>query len=136
MQDKKTEAAVDRGERQEVWSEKKVRRILKELDESGEQVAQFARRHGWTPQRIHWWMSKLGWKRSSPVTAKGKVVATPPKFVPVRVVEERRPGVAALATRGSGVVLELAPGRLIQLERGFDDEVLLRVLQVLEGAPC
>lgn len=79
MQKPKTQTAAGHSpSAQVVWNEKKVRRILQELDQSGETVTHFARRHGWTPQRLHWWISKLGWKRTCPAVAAPKT-PVPPK---------------------------------------------------------
>ena len=147
-----------------VWSEKEARRLLKEVDESGEQIAPFARRVGFKAQRLHWWISKLGWKRSRPLkatepagptkpaaapakpaastkqAASAKPAAAPakpsvPKFVPVRVVPDRYPATAPV-NRGAGVVVEVG-GRHIRVEAHFDAEVLRRIVYLLEeGQPC
>lgn len=53
MQRQKEEAggSPERG-KQDQWTEKDVRRLHKEMDESGEPVATFARRQGFKAQRL------------------------------------------------------------------------------------
>ncbi len=134
-----------------LWTEEDARRLLRQVDESGEQIAPFARRVGFKAQRLHWWISKLGWKRSRPLRSAGPAIrpkrpgvpakpagaqARPsgPKFVPVRVVPDKTCTTAAVS-RGAGVVLEVG-GRSIRVEADFDAQVLRRVVDLLEGQPC
>jgi transposase-like protein len=139
MQEQKIETTAE-GERgkEEPWSERKARRVLRDLDQSGEPVAHYARRHGWTPQRLHFWMTKLGWRRSRPAAEPSAPAKEGPRFVPVHIVPDRpAPGVAAPHLVSSGVVIELGRGRRICVTAAFDQEVLRQVLTVLEeGAPC
>lgn len=139
MQEQKIEmAATGAGGKEEPWSERKARRVLKEMEQSGEPVAHFARRHGWTPQRLHWWMTKLGWRRSRPAAEPSAQAKEGPRFVPVQIVPDRpAPVLAARPLASSGVVIELGQGRRICVTAAFDQEVLRQVLAVLEeGAPC
>jgi hypothetical protein len=125
------------------WTKKDVLRLLKELDDSGEQVAPFARRRGFKAQRLHWWMSRLGWKRSQPLKSgsPAKPVGSPakpapPKFVPVRVVPDPKPPAVTSRSREAGVVVELG-GRHIRVEADFAPQVLRQVVRILEeGLPC
>jgi hypothetical protein len=126
------------------WTKKDALRLLKELDDSGEQVAPFARRRGFTAQRLHFWMTRLGWKRSKPLTSSSpakppvgtQVQPAAPKFVPVRVVPDHKPAAVASRSRAAGVVVELG-GRHIRVEADFDPEVLRQVVRVLEEVlPC
>jgi hypothetical protein len=127
-------ACSPEAKKEDLWTEKEVRRLLKELDESGEQVAPFARRRGFKAQRLHWWMSKLGWKRSKPLQPSSPLQLAQPRFVPVRVVPDSKPTAGAPRGRGPGVVVELG-SRHIRVEADFDAQVLRRVVQVLEEVP-
>ncbi len=139
MQEQKIETTTQ-GERgkEEPWSERQARRVLKELDQSGEPVAHFARRHGWTPQRLHWWMTKLCWRRSRPAAVTPEPAKQGPRFVPVQIVAGRASaGVAAPPAGSSGVVIELGRGRRICVTAAFDAQVLRQVVALLEeGVSC
>jgi len=140
MPEREEQSSKDPGRRkQALWNEKKARRILKQLDESGEPVEHFARRHGWVPQRLHWWMSKLGWKRSRPATPPTQEPAVKaPQFVPVRVVPDRsaQRGTGPEA-QGPGVHIELGGACSIRVAAHFDAQVLRQVVLALtEDLPC
>jgi hypothetical protein len=139
MQEQKIETTpeAERG-KEEPWSERKARRVLKELDQSGEPVAHFARRHGWTPQRLHFWMTKLGWRRSQPAAEPSAPGKQGPRFLPVQIVPDRAAAAVAAPPPGSsGVVIELCRGRRICVTASFDAQVLRQVVAVLEeDAPC
>jgi hypothetical protein len=120
------------------WTEERVRLLLQQLDESGEQVASFARRHGFKAQRLHWWMSKLGWKRTRPLFPGGPPppdsASAAPQFLPLRVVADGRLAAPVPSRPEAGVVVELGQ-RHIRVEAHFDAEVLRRVVQLLEQVP-
>ena len=82
------------------WTEEDARRVLGELEASGESVTGFARRRGLVPQRLWWWRKRLA-ERVPAVP--GGVTAT---FIPVMV----RP-----AEREAAAALELGGGLRVQL---------------------
>jgi transposase len=101
------------------WREADARIVVGAWRASGLTQAAFARRHGIHDRRLARWSARLG-----------RPSAARMRFHPVRV---------AMAESGStgGLAIELAGGRRIRVERGFDGEDLRRVLELLgETAAC
>jgi hypothetical protein len=100
----------------------------------------FAKRRGFTAQRLHWWMSRLGWKRTplpaavEPPQAAAPVPSPVPAFLPVRVVPDRKSRLGSAPRRPAGIIIELG-SRHLRLEGDFDEQVLYRVVQLLEQVP-
>jgi transposase-like protein len=87
---------------------------------SDETVAEFARRHGLHEARVQRWMGRVGRRSRS-------AVASPPVvFAPVQVAE-------ATTTTGLEVVVGAA---VVRVSRGFDGELLRRVVATLGEASC
>ncbi|RMH14563.1 MAG: IS66 family insertion sequence hypothetical protein [Gemmatimonadetes bacterium] len=96
-----------------VSREEWVRRV-RELEESGETAAAFARRRRWNAKSLTWWRWKLGQE-------------TPPEFVELAVTEPE-----PLADERLEVVL--VNGRVIRVPPQFDRDDLATVLAVAEDA--
>jgi hypothetical protein len=91
------------------------------LRASGETPAAFARRHGLHEVRVQRWVARVGRKSrsTSPVS--------PVAFAPVRVTA------APASTAGLEVVIG---GAVVRVSRGFDGELLRRVVATLGEASC
>jgi len=79
------------GKRQ--WSEEDGRTVVNAWETSGESVGSFARRCGLVPQRVHWWVNRMGRRQ-----------ATAPAFVPVTV---RSTSAAVTVVTGGGVRVDV-----------------------------
>ena len=117
------------------WDEADALVALEAFDASGMSGAAFAREHGFSRERLSWWRRKLGPGRH------GAEAEAAPTLVRVRVVarEEGAAGSverAGVGSRGSGVEVVVRGGRRVRLSRGFDEETLYRVVEVLEVLPC
>ena len=92
------------------WSEKEGRQVLDAWEASGNSVPTFARAAGLVPQRVYWWIERLGRRN-----ARGGALAptpTPTAFVPVTV----RPAVqTATALRGPAVTVMASDGLRIEV---------------------
>ena len=111
------------------WGAREAKQVLAVWEQSGEPVAAFARGHGLSPARLLRWRSRLSGESRRPG----------PTFHPVRVVptaivgsSDGVPGVADVPA------LELMVGgaRRILIRRGFDPEVLERVVRAVESWAC
>ena len=106
------------------------RRQIAQQVRSGLSQADFCRRKGISPGSLAWWKGEL--KRRRQRAKPRSYGAQPPqgRFVPVRLIQERRPG----GTDGSFEV-ELRNGRRIRVPSPFDGEALGHLLAILEP-PC
>ena len=107
------------------WRAADARVALDEWGRSGRELAEFARRHGLAPRRLLRWEARL---------SRGE---TPLRFHPV----ELRLGLGASPNQGpgsddGGVSLVLRGGRRVAVKRGFDEELLARLVGVVESWPC
>lgn len=112
-------AAVVGGRR---WREAEAGTVLKEWARSGLGLEEFARRHGLRPQRLRRWSERL---------RQGRV----PTFHPVELCLDGSATLEPSSPRG-GVELMLPGGRRIAVSRGFDVELLSRLVHVVESWPC
>lgn len=79
-------------EAQSTWTEEEARVVLDQWRESGESLAEFARKRGLGAQRLYWWRKRLsGRARSTALIS----------FVPAKVVSKVE------ASGGLGVVVRL-----------------------------
>jgi hypothetical protein len=91
------------------------------LRASGETPAAFARRHGLHEVRVQRWVARVGRK------ARSAAPVQPVGFAPVRVTSAQ-PAVSGLEVMVGGAVVRVA--------RGFDGELLRRVVAALGEASC
>lgn len=83
------------------WTAAEARAALREWESSGEPVERFARRRGWTAQRLRWWKKRLGeWDEGRPAG---------PMLAPVVITGQppARPA-AAVTLRAGDLVVEVA----------------------------
>ena len=117
-----------------VWKEPEVSRTVPvrsdgkisvplagELQASGETPAAFARRHGLHEVRVQRWVARVGRK------ARSAAPVRPVAFAPVRVTSAQ-PAVSALEV--------VVGGAVVRVGRGFDGDLLRRVVAVLGEASC
>jgi hypothetical protein len=97
-------------------------RRVREWKASGESAEQFGGRHGWKAPSLRWWSWQLN-------RSKGKTGLEEIRLVPVIGTERQAPPVQD----GGAVVLELRGGHRVRLEPGFNEQVLRRVLSVMEA---
>jgi hypothetical protein len=91
------------------------------LRASGETPAAFARRHGLHEVRVQRWVARVGRK------ARSATPVQPVAFAPVRVTSAQ-PAVSGLEVAVGGAV--------VRVSRGFDDDLLRRVVAALAEAAC
>lgn len=110
------------------WHEREAQVVLAAWHRSGESASVFARRQGLAPSRLLWWQGRV----SAP-QAKLR-----PVFHPVEVVTTRNMATPADPGRVASSSLELMVGdsRRIVIRRGFDPELLMELVRVLEGGSC
>lgn len=102
------------------WRSGDAERVLEAWRQSGQSMAAFAREQGLSRARLARWHGRL---RDRPVA-----------FHPVRVVGDS-PGLAK-SVRPTTVDLVLAGGRRVVVGRGFDPELLEKLVRVVEGWRC
>lgn len=130
-----TEAQVYEGEprRQRVlWTEADARKVLGELERSGETIACFAQRRGINPSTLHKWRQKLGLRYKDRATESAQRRG----FVRVQVKPAAAP--VALGECESGLIVEVS-GCQIRVQRGFDVGLLRAIVETLgrsEGKTC
>lgn len=103
------------------WTMAEGELMVAALRASGETPAAFAQRHGLHEVRVQRWVARVGKK------ARSAAPARPVGFAPVRVTS------AQPATSGLEVVVG---GAVVRVGRGFDDELLRRVVAALGEASC
>ncbi len=82
------------------WTVEEARRALREWRASGEPLEAFARRRGWTSQRLRWWRDRLSdWEEAGPAEA---------ALAPVVVTGELLTRPAAVTLRAGDLVVEVA----------------------------
>jgi transposase-like protein len=116
------DAVLARAAASNYWTEGEAQTVLEAYEASGLSVAEFARRHGLTPQRLRWWKKRRA-------EQKGPVLS----FVPVHVTPPPSPEVQR-AAGGASMEVVLARGRRIRVEPGFDADELARLVRALEEA--
>ena len=134
------------GEREVYW-----RQALADWSRSGLSKVAFCRERGLSPSALHWWKGELargdsarGSRSARPCSAKGvgsgSEAKAKPAFVAVRVAAGAADGAAVpprAAGRAEGAVeVVLGNGRRVRVGSGFEAEVLVRVVGVLEGMAC
>ena len=94
------------------------------LQASGETPADFARRHGVQEVRVQRWVARVGGRKSRRAATAGPVA-----FAPVRVVAEQ-------ATASGPGIEVVVGGAVVRVGRGFDGELLRRVVATLGEPSC
>ena len=103
------------------WTMAEGELMVAALRASGETPAAFARRHGLHEVRVQRWVTRVGRK------ARTAAPVQPVAFAPVRVTS------AQPAASGLEVVVG---GAVVRVGRGFDGELLRRVVAALGEASC
>jgi len=117
------------------WSRREAAVVLARLENSGQNVATFARQHGIPDKRIRRWKAKLPSPHALVAREAAIVTEHTIPLVPVRVVETRVETMGA-ADGSSALEVVVRGGRAVRVSLGFDDETLARVVTVLEALPC
>jgi hypothetical protein len=107
--------------REEAWRE-----IFREQARSGQSHSAFCRERSISLHSYFWYRRRLGWPKARRAAAPAP---ESPKLVPVRITTnpDSSPGKGAIE-------VVLAAGQYLRVSRGFDEETLLRLLRLLEGA--
>ena len=113
------ELAVEESARAK-WS-----RIIDQQQSSGLPVAVFCRERSLPVSSYYGWRRKLSGGPADPDFMEARVVGEPE-------VEDKKSGGASVSN-SSCVRIELSGGRQVLVTRGFDRQVLLDVIHVLEG---
>jgi hypothetical protein len=130
------------GEREAYW-----RQALADWSRSGLPKVAFCRERVLSPSAFHWWKGELGRRdaarssrSSGPSCPKAQEAKARPAFVAVRLGKGSTTGAAVPLTANdgveAGVEVVLGNGRRVRVASGFDAEVLVRVVGVLEGMAC
>lgn len=104
------------------WREDDARVVLEACFSSGLALEEFARRHHLKPRRLRRWSERLEQRavvRFHPVELRSNELPT-------------REGVGG----EDGVTVVLRGGRRVAVGRDFDEELLARVVRVVESWPC
>ena len=107
------------------WQRDDGEAMVAALRASGETIAGFARRHGVQEVRVQRWVSRIGAKPPAPTAGQ------PVVFAPVRVTTPQ----ATTSELGSGLDVVIG-GAIVRVTRGFDGELLRRVVEALGEASC
>jgi transposase len=127
---------LNQPERRRHWSDEQKVAIVKEMMRPGASATRVARRHGISTGLLYTWRR---------LVLSGEIPATPSAgegagFIPVRVVEtadvphHADPPDPKGSARSGEIVIELAGGHRLRVDRQVDAEARRRVVQVLEGA--
>ena len=108
--------------RSRYWREEDARVVLAEWSSSGLELEEFAGRHELKARRLRRWSERLG---------PGRRV----RFHPVELRFDGFPTGEAVRGEG-GVAVVLRGGRRVAVGRDFDEELLARVVQVVESWSC
>ena len=102
MDDRKSVQSIVPLVQRRTWSPQQARLVLDQWARSGETVTAFARRHGLVPQRLWWWLKRLG--PSQPAQPEAPAA----QWVPVTVRTAAAPTAAATVHLGSGLQVHLS----------------------------
>jgi hypothetical protein len=107
------------------WQLEDGEAMVAALRASGETPAEFARRHGVQEVRVQRWVARVGRKPRASATVQ------PVVFAPVRVTAQQ----ATASEHGHGLEVVVG-GAVVRVSRGFDGELLRRVVATLGEASC
>jgi hypothetical protein len=113
-----------REKREEAWRE-----IFREQAGSGLSHTDFCRDRSIPHHSYFWYRRRLEWTKTE--TARGPTArqAKPTTLVPVRISASSKP-----STASGAIDVVLTQGRCLRVSRGFDEQTLLDLLRLLEGA--
>jgi hypothetical protein len=117
------------------WSRREAAVVLARLEDSGQNVATFARQHGIPDKRIRRWKAKLPSPRAIVAREAETMAAHMIPLVPVRVVGTHVETMG-ISEESSPLEVVVHGGRAVRVPTGFDSETLARVVTVLEALPC
>lgn len=110
--------------RSRYWREEEAQVVLEDWRDSGLELEEFARRYELSPRRLRRWSERLGGDAEPEL-----------RFHPV-ALQVDGPTRERPASETSGVELVVPGGRRIAVEREFDEELLARVVRVVESWSC
>ena len=110
--------------RSSYWREADARVVLEEWSSSGLELEEFARRHELAPRRVRRWSERLGAGR------KVRFHAVELRF------DGHTPGEGEAVNGEGGVAVVLRGGRRVAVGRDFDEQLLARVVRVVESWSC
>lgn len=117
------------------WTMDDAREMAKAFEASGKNLAEFGRGHGLTPERLRWWLKRMG----KPSTRGRPSSGGPMVFAPVRLVSAVGRGIASEKTSSvseSTIEVVLVGGRRVRVGTEFDVGLLRRVVAALEDGRC
>jgi len=113
-----------RAEREKHW-----RGLVRRWRASGLNQADFCRKHRLSIPAFRWWKQELDRRDARNRKAHDRPTGSAAHFLPVKVVEAHD----SEPSRGQ-VELELAGGRILRIRSGFDPDLLVKIISVLEAA--
>jgi transposase-like protein len=109
--------------------------LVSKLVESGEDLAQFCRRHGIHLPTLRWWQWRL--RGSSHGLARlGRSASAAAEPIRLEFTEPQVPEATLRAVAGDGFELRWPDGLTLAIPAGFDEGALRRLLVVLEVGGC
>lgn len=106
------------------WSLEQGRRVIEAWHDSGLELEEFGRMHGFTLTRLERWRSRFGGRETpSPAPSAPQFVELP---LPRSVESKAEPRIEVVCPSGY----------VVRLGDGFSESTFAAVLDVLEGEPC
>lgn len=112
------------------WQLEDGEAMVAALRASGQTPAEFARRHGVQEVRVQRWVARVGRNPRPSATVQ------PVVFAPVRVTAQRVTAQQATASEHGHGLEVVVGGAVVRVSRGFDGELLRRVVATLGEASC
>jgi transposase len=110
-----------------LWTDEEKRAICFQTAAPGVSVAQVARRYAVNANMVFKWLRD---PRYAPEPASGLSLSEEARFLPVEIVAEAKPPVAA-PVADSRIEIELAGGHLMRISGSYDPESLARLIRGL-----
>ena len=112
-----------------LWTDKERRSICFKTTAPGVSVTQVARRYAVNANLIFKWLRD---SRFAPNPASALPPSEEARFLPVKIVAETRPALAAPVAENH-IEIELAGGHRMRISVGYDPEALARLIRGLSG---